>query len=351
MHSNSNTNNIQNFWCRNKYCEHLKKSYNKPIFKETNGCVLKECKSNSIDCRGAHDVSSIKTLSSIYKFNCMKKDKIDFVKLYLGIIDSIQNDKSKIYNIDHKQKTSDLTKYNFIELIQLWRDLACYYRKIAKSLPSKSDFIDSEMIDGYKYNNDVPTFNLLNNLEDIAWPFERLTRYCHIQQKFNHSINNNILITIWDVCLATGINCKEGIHNENELLCNDDFLFGRCSCQTNEQINEQITIVEKQINDLKQQSSDTTWTVKKSKKKIDNDPKYLILSLENKINDLKFSRHIHYTEYGMIPFVEQYKNYLLVEEKKADERKLLEQQEIEKLEQELLVKIKPVIKLAKFGKK
>ena len=343
--------NKQNLWCRNKLCQHLNHLYNgKTIFKETNGCILKECRIPSSECRGAHDESSIKILPAIYKYNCMKKDKIDWVKLYLEIIESLNNEKSKIHNLDHKQKTLDLTKYNFIELIQLWRDLACYYRKIAKTLPSKSDYVDSEMIDGYKYKDTVPTFYLSDNIEDIAWSFVRLTKVCPIQQNFDDCLKNSTLITIWDVCLATGLNCKEGIHKKNEMLCFEDFLTGRCNCQTKEQINQNIIIFEKQLEELVQQETDITWTVKKGKKKSNNDPKSLILSIENKISDLKNSRLIHYTEQGMTPFIEQYQNYLLLEQQKLEELKLeelkiLEQQKIEE------VKIKTVIKLAKFGKK
>jgi len=351
MHSNSNINNKQNFWCRNKYCQHLNTVYTKPIFKETNGCILKECKTKSTECRGAHDESSVKILPHIYKFNCMKKDNIDWVKLYLGIFDSIQNDKSKIYDLEHKQRTSDLTKYNFIELIQLWRELSCYYRKIGKSLPNKSDLVDSEMVENYKYNDDVPKFNLSDNIEDIAWSFERLTRLCPIEEKFNNNINNNILITIWDICIATGINCKEGVHKKNEMICTNDFLTGRCNCQSIEQINDQIINYKKQIEVIKQMTEDTTWIVKKNKKKSDNDPKLLILSLESNINNLKNSRIIHYTELGMIPFTEQYKNYLLAEKIRKEELKILEQLKLEEERKELEIKFKPVIKLTKFGKK
>lgn len=336
--------NKQNLWCRNKYCQHINTIYGKSIFKESYGCFLKECKTSAEECRGAHSDNSIKVLPAIYKYNNTKKDSIDWVKLYLEIKDSLKKDSSKIINPEHKKNISDLTLYNFIELIQLWRELSCYYRKISKSLPSKKDSGDYDLIDGYDYQENVPKFYLSDNLEDIAWSFERLTRWCPVQQKFNDNINNNVLITIWDVCLATGVNCKEGIHNKNELLCVDDFLTGRCTCSSKEEISEQLIIIEKQLDILKEQDMDSSWTVKKNKKK--NDSKQLILSLENKINDLKNSRPIHYTEQNMIPFNEQYKNYLIAEEKKLEELRILEQQKIEEVE----IK-KPVIKLVKFGKK
>lgn len=336
MSSKSNTNNVQNFWCRNKYCQHLNTLYQKPIFKETTGCLLLECKSKPTECRGAHDEKSIKILPSIYKFNSMKKNTIDWIKLYLEIIAVIQNHKSKIHNLGYKQRTHNLTNYTFIEIIQLWRELACYHRKIMKSFPDN--------IDGYKNKEEIPEFYLSDNSEDIAWPFERLTRWCPVQSKLNDCLEKNIKITIWDVCLATGLNCKEGVHQHRESLCCDDFLTGRCNCQSVEQINEQVSRLEKQIITLEEQVLDTSWTVKKSKKKTDNDPKSLILSLRGQINDLNNSRPIHYTEQGMIPFNKQYQDYLLVEQQKLEEQKLIEQKELESMS-------KPVIKLAKFGRK
>jgi hypothetical protein len=206
----------------------------------------------------------------------MKKNNIDWVKLYLEIIDVIQNNKSKIHNLEYKQRTHDLTKYTFIEIIQLWRELACYHRKILKSL-------DSENIDNYKNKEEIPEFYLSDNSEDIAWPFERLTRQCPVQTKLNDCLEKNIKITIWDVCLATGVNCKEGVHEHIESLCYDDFLTGRCECKTVKHINEQISDLEKQIQLLECQVLDTTWTVQKNKKKTDKDPKSLILSRKSNI--------------------------------------------------------------------
>jgi hypothetical protein len=328
--------NKQNFWCRNKYCQHLISIHGRNIFKETNGCLIKECRIKPEDCRGAHDEKLIKALPSIYKFNQVKKDSIDWIKLYLEIKTTIENDKIKLKSIDHKEKTNDLTKYNFIELIQLWRYLACFYRKLVKQIN-----IDGETIEGFASSNTIPQFNISDKMEDVAWSFERLTRKCLMQEKFNESISKNIQVTLWDVCIATGINCKEGVHSNNELICKEDFLTGRCSCQTNKDINDQIAILSEKLNSIKDQENDTTWKVKNKKK---NDSKLLISSLEDQINNLSKSRLIHYTEQGMRPFDELYKNYLFEENKKIEEQNKLDNVDID-------IKIKPVIKLVKFGKK
>jgi hypothetical protein len=307
--------------------------HGKTIFKETPGSLIKNCRYTSENCRGAHDDKSIKTLSSIHKFNQMKVTSIDWIKLYLEIKDVIDKDKNKLKSIDHKQKTVDINKYNFIELIQLWRDLACYYRKLAKTIN-----IDGETIEDYTNINSIPQFLISDKMEDIAWSFERLFRKCPIQEKFNESINKKIQITVWDVCIATGANCKDGVHVNKELICKDDFLSGRCLCQSIKDINDQIIILNEKLTFLKEQENDTTWKVKSKKK---NESKLLILSLEDQINNLLNSRLIHYTEQGMIPFNEQYKNYLLAEQEKINEQ--------EKLDIE--IPIKPVIKLVKFGRK
>ena len=337
--------NKKNLWCRNKYCEHINNIYGKNIFKEYNGCFLKKCYSTDDECRGAHNEQSIRILSNLYKYNNIKKNNINWVELYLNIIESIKHDKSKIINLTHKEKTLQIDKYNFIELIQFWKKLACYYRKIAKSLPSKFETTESQLIEGYKFKEDVPTFMLSDNLEDIAWGFVRLTMKCSIQQKFNESLKNKADITIWDVCLATGINCKEGVHKNNEMICNDDFLFGRCKCLSSDEIDKQILILKNELDNLNNIILDKTWTVKKNNKKSDN--KNLILSIENKINELSNSRFIHYTEQSMVPFNEQYNNYLSAEKNKIIEIKLDEQKQVEEIE----IKIKPVIKLNKYGKK
>lgn len=323
--------NKQNFWCRNTYCQHLIFKHGKNIFKETPGCLIKNCRYTSETCRGAHDEKSIKTLSSIYKFNQMKVDSIDWVKLYLEIKNIIDKEKNKLKLIDHKQKTVDTNKYNFIELLQLWRELACYYRKIAKTIN-----IDGEPIEGYTNSNSIPQFLLSDKMEDIAWSFERLFRKCPTQEKFIESISKNIQITVWDVCIATGANCKDGVHSNKELVCKDDFLSGRCSCQSMKDINDQVSVLNEKLTFLKEQENDTTWKVKSKKK---NESKLLIISLEDQINNLLNSRLIHYTEQGFTPFNEQYNNYLLVEQK------------INEKIDDIEIPIKPVIKLVKFGKK
>ena len=326
--------NKQNFWCRNKYCQHLISTHGRYIFKETNGCIIKDCRIKPEDCRGAHDEKLIKALPSIYKFNQTKKESINWVKLYLEIKTIIDNDKIKLKLLDHKEKTNDLNNYNFIELIQLWRELSCYYRKLVKKIN-----IDGEPIEGFITSNSIPQFNISDKMEDIAWSFERLTRKCLMQEKFNESINKNIQITLWDICIATGINCKEGVHSNNELICKEDFLTGRCSCKSTKEIYDQVKNLNDKLTLIKEQETYTTWKVKSKNK---NESKLLILSLEHEINNLLNSRMIHYTEQGMLPFNDQYKEYLIIEDKKIEEIKKLDDIEIT---------IKPVIKLLKFGKK
>lgn len=271
---NINGGTTHNLLCRDAYCSLIKSEVNFPFFKEYNGCHVRKCRNTEDKCRGAHDERKIKKLQHIIKYDNMDKSKYNWVKLYIDIIETIKRENNKIKIDMYKNKINNIDRLNFIELIQLWRELACYYRKIAKD----------------KSMQDVPTFYLSENYEDVSWTFERITRKCPIYEKFMKSLENKEQITIWDVCLGTGINCKEGIHNDNEMLCIDDFLTGNCECNKTDTINKKI----------------------------------------------------HYTEYGMLPFDIQYQNYLLENEnsKKEWDRDIIEEQ----------VK-KPVIKIGKIGKK
>lgn len=344
---------IQNLWCRDTFWQHIIDKLNYSPFKETPGCHLRSCRYPANECRGAHSEDRLKLYAPIVKFNFTNKSKYDWVLLYLTIIKTIQNDATKLINIEHKFKTDNVSRLTFIEAIQLWRDLACFYRKLSKELPAKSATTRSQYahLSGYTYSDDVPIFNLLNyNFEDFAWSFVRLTRRCPTHQKFDTSIKSGIKVTIWDVCLAPGSNCKEGVHNKEESLCIDDFMDGKCSCislqeieRSKMELQHKITKLSKQLvkieeeniaNTHKKDEVDDTddlemWiqSSRKQKKcinKIKEDPKIKInqeiKSLTNEIKDLSSARSIHYTEQGMMPFNQQYILFKQLKEKESEEK-------------------------------
>ena len=331
----------QNLWCRDTMWKFVADSLGRraeDVFSQRNGCHLRCCNKSASECRGAHSLADLKPLPHISKFNNLNKANFNWVKLYLNVLKTLQRDIPLVKKEEHKRFVSELTKMNFIELIQLWRNMACYYNKAAKELPYKKDTKGQSMSVqecGFAYRDDVPTFRIGDDLEDHAWSFERITRFCPVNQKFEADVKAGIQITIWDLCLATGLNCKEGIHMKSEMLCVDDFLTGQCSCLSQEQIESQemelsqklieasnklVEIIEQE----KEQDSvdDDGWCKPKPKKPSAKsqapDPKIKlrqeICRLETQIKSLQDSRLIHYSEVGMKPFVKLYEDYLAEEQ-------------------------------------
>jgi len=372
----------QNLWCRDTYWQHIVNTLGYNPFKETNGCHLRSCNHTSKECRGSHSEDSIKVLPHVIKYNQINKATFDWVKLYNCVIQTLYKDLAKVHCEEHKKLLTNIPSLNFIELIQIWRNMACYYNKLAKELPEKKythEYVNvKQHSSGFTFNEDVPKFKIGNNLEDTAWSFERLTRRCPIQQKFDTDIQANKQITIWDLCLATGLNCKEGVHKKTEIICSKNFITGVCSCKTTEELETQETVLQQKIIELSTQlikiieeetklkSSEDNWSKPKGKNaKACIDPKkqisQTISTIEKEINQLQNSRAIHYTELGMIPFEQQLKAYQLVQEaekleldKKLELEKKLEKKKStkESWEHDLVenVKIvKPIVKLGKLG--
>lgn len=335
----------QNLWCRDVMWQHVVETVGRPvetIFTQKNGCTLRSCNKSASECRGAHNLSDLKILPNIQKYNNLDKSKFDWVKLYTNVLKTMEKDVTRLKKEDHKS-IKNLNSMNFIDLIQLWRELACYYNKVARELPLKKDSNGFESIHecGFTYRDDVPLFKIGDGLEDHAWAFVRLTHLCGLNSKFEESIKSGSLITIWDLCLATGLNCKAGVHKKSEMICIDDFLTGSCSCLSNEQLEaKEIELSQKLI-----ELSNNLVSMIQNKQK---DVKLLyqeIINLEYQIKDLQSSRSIHYTELGMKPFNQQLEDYQLEkskqikpEEKKSDDLKIG------------LVS-GPVVKVTKFGKK
>lgn len=374
--SNKNTitsESTQNLWCRDTYWQHISDVVGYNPFKETNGCRLRQCQYGASECRGAHCSNNIKPLKHISSYNRLDKTKYNWIQLYFGIITSLQNDSSKLILEEHKRKIADATSINFIKVIQLWRELACYYRKIQKEIPFKRSSGNAPTIhsSGFKFSDDVPTFYLSGSLEDTAWAFERITRYCNTHKKMEDNLSRRQQITIWDLCLATGLNCKEGVHYQDEHICPDDFLTGTCSCPTKESIEAkeielQLRKIEltKQLTKILEDESKISdeWAVNKQKKSKAKsktiDPKQEIRSqiymIDGEINQLSHSiRMIHYSELGMVSFETQLKKFNELELLKAAE--LLAKEEVKAswdhgIEASIAI-TKPVVKVIKLGGK
>ena len=362
----------QNSWCRDALWEEVIRIAGCNPFVEHNGCKLRKCKNNHNDCRGAHFFEDIKAYPHIKKFNRIDKNKYNWCNLYFAIISSLKSNLPMVILVEHKNKIADVLTKNFIEIIQLWREMACYYRKLAKEMPHRNSIYSAatKHPSGYTWFEDVPQFNLDNNIEDTAWAFERLTRFCPIHERMLLNICSHTKFTVWDLCVASGINCKEGVHYLDEHLCISDFLTGTCSCPTKESLNEQeITLLNKSsdlVNQLtkiveSKKSNDFTsikTSKKKNKQKSDDSEQIIrneIDTINKQISKISNTQiQIHYCRNGMIPFEQQLTNYHDNNSKKELVERELELEKKEKINHKI-IDIATIstnaIKITKLGKK
>lgn len=360
----------QNLWCRETMWQHVTRVLGHNPFRESNGCRLRTCQYDASTCRGAHCVTDIKPLPHISAYNRLDKSKYNWPQLYNGIVSSLQTDGSKVILADHKRKIADIASFNFVEVIQFWREMACYYRKLGKELPSRRSGAIPQHSSGYTYSEDVPKFYLDEKLEDTAWAFERLTRYCPTHMRMTDNISKRQQITVWDLCLATGLNCKEGVHYDDEHICVSNFLTGSCSCPSKASIEaKEVELLTKKIELTNQLTSmiqgevvhgNDGWTGGKKKNRTKTaDPKH---DLRNQINaiDVEIAelsnslRMIHYTEFGMVPFEQQLADYRVAEEAKKLEMQAAELDKPKKSWDhgiETIATVPKAIKVTKLGGK
>ena len=269
-------------------------------------------------CRGAHSIETMKIKPHIYQWKKIDKSKFDFINIHMEVLKSIKENKQKMFpNNIFSERVSMIDGLNFIELINLWRELACYYRKIGKELPRKNSWKLSVQpkphVSGYIFSDEIPYFSL-NDIEDYIWGFERVTILCKKEQVLKKKINDYDTISMNDICLSSS-NCKDGVHNIDELLCISDFLTGSCECEKKESfdmkhsnlIQEKQQLTNKLQNNLYQKDRDIA--------------KNALNKISSQIN--KHKRKLHYTDDGMIPYNIQYSEYVA---KKNLERKQKEEQ-------------------------
>ena len=246
---------------KNLLCRHV--LYSK-LTGELNTCKFGE------DCRGAHSEENIVLYPGNKLFNELDKSIYNFLLLFGEIKKTIISEKYKIKLERHVNTIDNIDKLNNIELLQFWRELACYYRKISKT------------------DKAIPQFDL-KEYEDVAWAFERKTKLCKTFLEENNKGNINK-----DKICCGSYNCKEGVHNINELICIDDFIGNKCDCLSKiDSQKREIELLEeynKKARELLQNSNYSIKTI--LKKELD------IMNIE--INNVR-NRKEHFTEYGMIP--------------------------------------------------
>ena len=301
--------NRKNLYCRDAKANEIIRILGINPFNTGKGCNIRECPYGT-DCKGAHRKEEIQIYPHISKWNNLDKSKFDFIKIYKNLLETITKDKTKIKGInDFKNKLENINELNFIELIQLWHDLSCCYRKLAKKIPKKfNNPIETVHTSGYTYSEEVPKFYLDEENEDNCWSMVRTIQICNVHKTFKENYMKKQKVTIWDICLGDK-NCKEGVHNTNELLCIDDFLNGKCSCVTKEAHDNKIKSLNEKINSYQT-----------------NKPSNYQIKINNLLNEIADNqRKIHYTDENMIPFNIQYSEYKKELERISNEAKKVEE--------------------------
>ena len=275
-------------WCRSYYGIELNKQGYKIL-------DIYPCKFGD-KCRSAHSSDELIVKDHIEKWRDMDKAHINILKIYENVIDVMEKSKDKIINQKYISMMINIYKMRFDEIMAFWYDLACYHRSIANDLPSRKSWQDPrnkpQPIGGFNFQDDVPLF-LLENDDDI-WALQRTLRMCN---KFI-SLDKSIKISVKDVCCGD-VNCKEGVHDENDLVCIDNMLNGTCSCIGKEEYEEKKQKLIDEINKYNiTENVNDGFTVKLSKKQKEEYSSLLRIKY-NELNSLK--RKVHLTEYNMVP--------------------------------------------------
>ena len=274
-------------------------------------------------CKEAHQWSQLTLKKYINDWNTMlDKSSINLYTIYRNIIDTITQSRDNIKNLKYTSQVSKLESMNFIELLQFCYDLICYHRRIAKELPSKrmkGSVVPDLGEGGYRYKEDVPQFYLEN--EDIFWALERTLHPCPIYDKMIK--NRDCVYATTHICPGD-INCKLGEHNVSKEACNDDLLYGKCSCVSSSEIIEKKKYIEGELLELKKKlesSVDSDGFTVKLSKKVHGEITSKITELEQVYIKIP-SRKIHYTEQKMKPMSDHLKAIAVVKVKEVDITKL-----------------------------
>ncbi len=289
MSSYDNDDNIKNIWCRSYYGMNLNRSgYN---ISEIYPCKF------GIKCRGAHTIDEIIEKSSIKKWKQCDKSHINILELKEQVIDILEKNKEMVQNTKYRMKIMNVNKMRIDELFAFWYEIFYFHHRISKELPTKKAWTNTKSkpapIEGYNYKDDVPNFYIEN---DDLWSIERMMHMC---PKFI-SLDRNVRISVKNICIGD-INCKEGVHDINDLICIDNLITGNCNCESIENFQQKKAKIIEEISSIDDQLNPNVedgFTINISKKKKD-ELNSLILIKKKELGEIK--RMIHLTEKGFIP--------------------------------------------------
>lgn len=242
-------------------------------------------------CRGCHNPGEFRVNPHIFKWEKKNKACINLLEIRDSIRNILMEDSGKVKNIKYKSSILHASSLPFNELLHYWFDIACYHRKIAKTLRTQNP------CEGYSNPKSVPKFYLIN--EDDVWSLERVIHYC---QSFKYMIDTKgDAYGVRDICVGHK-NCKNGVHDLKDLVCVEDLVNGKCSCGPNKSDELRLRKLD-DIEKLKKQmvggvdADGFEINISKSQK-----TKIIcrISTMQKELERLR-PRMIHYTEQGLIP--------------------------------------------------
>lgn len=246
------------------------------------------------DCTKAHKLDELHELEYYRKWYLRDKSSIDLYKMYTHIIDVIKSGQDLVKKIEYRQKIIAIESFTFVELLKFWYDITCYHRKIIKEFNQKRH--TANFIEGYNDKKQVPAFYLEN--EDDVWPLERTLHMC---EQFL-SLSKEKVIHIRDVCCGNN-NCKFGVHDKKYLVCIDDMITGKCSCDSPSSFVEKKAKMKEDAMSIKKQL-ETGLDENGFKIEITSENKIRLTKQFNaKVTEFNnYVRLTHLTEKGLIPF-------------------------------------------------
>ncbi len=287
--STFNDENYKTIWCRSYYGMEL----NKQGYKISD---IYPCKFGET-CRGAHTPDEIIEKSYIKKWKKSDKSHIDILDLMEKVIEILEKNKELVQNTKYRCKLLTINKMRIDELFIFWYDIFYYHHRIAKDLPSKKAWTNfkskPQPIEGYNFKDDVPSFYIEN--EDL-WSIERTLHLC---EKFK-SLDKTTKNSVKNICIGD-INCKEGAHDLNDLICIDNLMNGSCSCVSIDDYNSNKSKIMAEIEEINNQlnpNEEDGFTINISKRKKD-ELNSLLLVKNKELNSL--TRMVHLTEDNFIP--------------------------------------------------
>ncbi len=307
-----NDESYKTIWCRSYYGMELNKQGYK--ISDIYPCRFGET------CRGAHSCNEIIEKHCIKKWKTCDKSHIDILDLMEKVLDILEKNKELVQNTKYRCKLLTINKMRIDELFTFWCEIFYYHHRIAKELPSIKAWTNHKSkpqpIEGYNFKDDVPSFYIEN---DDLWSIERMMHMC---EKFK-SLDKSTKISVKNICIGD-INCKEGAHNMNDLICIDNLINGTCSCISIDNFNSNKIKIMKEINQIKNQlntNEEDGFVVNITKKKKE-ELNSLLLIKNKELNSL--TRMVHLTENGLIPLS------IRIEHKKQNNPKPVEEIQVKK---------------------